>query len=442
MTTATPAAPGRERPSRINATARAFALGLPVAAAVLGVVHYAPLPQDNVVLRYLKHPVEAVQVVMFCVAVATLLLKYWQNAAERRALASKILPAWEGPAVPVSEASRLLAAVERLPASVQNTYLGRRVTNVLDFIIQRRSAGELDDQLRTLSDNDALQMEQSYALTRFITWAIPILGFLGTVLGITGAISGITPEKLNNSLNTVTDGLALSFDATALALGLTMVVMFLTYLVEKGEQGILENVDQFIDRELAHRFERGSIDSTPFIDATRRNTDVLLDALDRLVQRQAEVWGQSMLALERQAAQSQMAQHAQMTAALATALEQTLVTYTERLEALEANAAEQNARLAEQLKTLADAVTQAGREQQDALLQVSESVLAQAKVLGGLQEGEKQLLQLERVLHENLSALAGVGAFEQAVHSLTAAIHLFTARHGLEGPRNTTRKAA
>jgi hypothetical protein len=316
------------------------------------------------------------------------------------------------------------------------------VSNVLDFLVQRRSASELDDQLRTLADNDALQMEQSYALTRFITWAIPILGFLGTVLGITGAISGITPEKLNNSLNNVTDGLALSFDATALALGLTMVVMFLTYLVEKGEQTILENVDQFIDRELAHRFERTSVDSAPFIDATRRNTDVLLDAVDRLVERQAEVWGRSMLALERQAAESQKAQHAQMSAALATALERTLETYTQRLQALESSALEQNARLAEQLHSLSEAVAQTGREQQAALLHVSESVLAQAKVLGGLQENEKQLLQLERVLTENLSTLTGVGAFEQAVHSLTAAIHLFTARHGLPAPRNNTGKAA
>jgi hypothetical protein len=33
-------------------------------------------------------------------------------------------------------------------------------------------------------------------------------------------------------------------------------------------------------------------------------------------------------------------------------------------------------------------------------------------------------------MHQNLQALAASGAFDQAVHSLTAAIHLLTARAG------------
>lgn len=94
---------------------------------------------------------------------------------------------------------------------------------------QRGSAEDLDDQLRNFADADSIEFEGSFGLTRFITWAIPILGFLGTVLGITGAISGVTPEMLEKSMSTVTDGLALSFDATALALALTMVCMFLAF---------------------------------------------------------------------------------------------------------------------------------------------------------------------------------------------------------------------
>src|SRR5205085_5071560 len=121
----------------------------------------------------------------------------------------------------------------------------------LDFLKNRGSARGLDDQLRALADEDALALDGSYSLTRFITWAIPILGFLGTVLGITGAISGVTPEVLENSLSTVTDGLALAFDATALGLALTMTTMFLSFLVERAEQNILASVDRFVENQLA-----------------------------------------------------------------------------------------------------------------------------------------------------------------------------------------------
>src|SRR5262249_27675167 len=158
----------------------------------------------------------------------------------------------------------LLAALGRAPARLRNTYLGQRVAAVLDFLCQRRSAAELDDHLRTLSDNDSVALEATYALTRFITWAIPILGFLGTVLGITDAISGATPEVLEKNLSQVTDGLGLAFDATALALALTMVTMFCSFLVERREQEVLEEVDRYVERQLAHRFQRGGHEAGPF----------------------------------------------------------------------------------------------------------------------------------------------------------------------------------
>jgi hypothetical protein len=41
---------------------------------------------------------------------------------------------------------------------------------------------------------DALQMNAAYATLRIMIWAIPILGFLGTVIGITMAISSLKPE--------------------------------------------------------------------------------------------------------------------------------------------------------------------------------------------------------------------------------------------------------
>src|SRR5262249_59260018 len=111
----------------------------------------------------------------------------------------------------VYEAGPVLEGLGRLKRRFQNTCLVRRVTGVLEFVRSRGSAADLDDHLRTLADNDAVALEGSYALTRFITWAIPILGFLGTVLGITGSIgsiSGVSAEVLERNLGQVTSGLS------------------------------------------------------------------------------------------------------------------------------------------------------------------------------------------------------------------------------------------
>lgn len=412
---------------RSNSTVAAFAVGLPLGAAILGVILFGPL-RESPAHRYVSHPVECVEVVMFCCALGALGAKLARSLMERAACRTEILPPWDGKAMPVAEGSKLLATLGKLPRRLQNTYLVNRTAAVLNFLCSRGSAAELDDQLRSLTDNDSIALEGSYSLIRFITWAMPILGFLGTVLGITQSISGVTPEKLEKDLSQVTDGLALAFDTTALALGLTMITMFFTFIVDRAEQGVLESVDRFADRQLAHRFERAGAESGPFVEVVRHNTQVLLASTEGLVQRQVDLWTQAMEQADRRRAEADRQQQERLSTALEAALERTLQTHTQRLAALEKQAVDQSAAWLEQLAALAASVRETARAQQAALLEVAESVVGQAEVLGRLQEGEKQLIRLQEALNQNLTALSGAGSFEQAVQSLTAAVHLLTAR--------------
>ena len=319
--------------------------------------------------------------------------------------------------------------MRKLSGFTLNTYLGQRVSAVLEFLYQRGSAADLDDQMRTLADNDVVSMEGGFALTRFITWAIPILGFLGTVLGITTAIHGATPEVLEKSLSSVTDGLSYAFDATALALALTMITMFLSFLVERDEQGVLDAVDRTIDRCLAHRFQRSRA-PTPGRSCWRcsRTREAMMEAMGRLVQKQAEVWARTVAEMDRRSEETHAKPREQFVGAVESALERTLETHAKRLAALEGKTAEQTAKLVQHMSALAAAVRDTGREQQTTLVRVAEGVAAQASVLGRLQEGESNLVHLQAVLHQNLAALASASSFEQAVHGLTAAAHLLTAR--------------
>jgi hypothetical protein len=401
--------------------------GVPAATAILCAIHFTKIAHTEAA-RYVHNPVEWVEVLMFCCAASAMLAKLWQHGRERRAGRYEVVPPWDGSPVPVAEAGKLLAGLNRLPAGVQRTWLVRRTAAVLDFLCRRGSAAELDDQLRALADTDSAALDNSYSLIRFITWAIPILGFLGTVLGITMAISGVTPEKLENNMNQVTDGLAVAFDATALALGLTMLTMFLSFVVERLEQGSLEEVDRYVDRHLAHRFERAGGPGGDVIGAVRQNTQVVVKATEDLVRRQAEVWAKTIEEADRRRADAEKHHEARFTGALEKALERTLNAHAEQVAALQKQAVQDSTRLLERLAGLAETVRATGQDQQAALRQVAEAVVAQAKVLGDLQSGEKHLLRLEHELNQNLSALAGAQAFEEALHSLTAAVHLLTSR--------------
>lgn len=405
----------------------AFAIGLPLAIVLLLLFHKGPL-HHTFLFRYIERPVEGVELILFCCAISALGAKYWQSLQERRAFLVEILPPWNGKPVPVAESANLRANLHRLPGRLQNTFLVQRIRAVLDFLCQRGSAAELDDQMRALLDSDAVVLEGSYALTRFITWAIPILGFLGTVLGITDAISGATPEVLEKNLSQVTDGLSYAFDATALALSLTMLTMFCSFLVERREQSLLEAVDHEVERQLAHRFLRVAGDSGPFVEALHQNTRVLLDATGQLVERQAEVWARALTEYEMRMHEASSRQQQQMAGALEAALKGTLQTHSQLLAGMEKQTLDHSSRLFEQLGALASVVRENGRDQQAALGRVGEGLAAQVAALAGLQQGEQHLLHLQAGLQQNLAALAGAGAFEQTLHTLTAAIHLLTAR--------------
>jgi hypothetical protein len=402
---------GRQR--RFGPTVAAFVVGLPLAAVVLWLIHHQP--DGSLARRYVSHPVENVEVMLFCCALGALLAKLGSLVVEKAAFWQKLVPGWDGDTVPASDAARLLADFEQRPGWARSTFLGRRVGAVLDFLTSRGSATELDDQLRSLADADGLGLENSYSLIRFITWAMPILGFLGTVLGITAAIANVTPEQLEKSLSAVTDGLALAFDATALALALTMVVMFLTFVVERLEQGLLESVDRWVERQLAHRFERLGGVQGDMVAVVRQQSQATIAATEKLVETQAAIWAKALEAANRRQGELEADFRKQLGAALEAALERTLDAHSRRLAALEQQLAGPATALVDKL---------------GALTKLADRMAAQADALARLQEGDKQLIRMQQELQHSLAMVADAGAFQQAVHSLTAAIHLLTAQAG------------
>ncbi len=96
----------------------------------------------------------------------------------------------------------------------------------------------------------------SYALSHFMIWAIPIVGFIGTVWGISNGISHFSDAMtatnsvtdvsamLKESLPLVTNSLATAFDTTLLALLLSVPLMMMMLWMEKQEEAYLIHLDE------------------------------------------------------------------------------------------------------------------------------------------------------------------------------------------------------
>ena len=145
----------------------------------------------------------------------------------------------------------------------QNQLLPIRCSRILGAYIQsgsRKVASELalDDSTFYLSAT-----ETSYTFPRVLVWAIPLLGFIGTVMGISQAVNGFSSfleqageiEQIKEGIGTVTSGLAVAFDTTLLALLLSVLVMIPLVLVERMESRLLLRIDIYINDFVLPRFK-------------------------------------------------------------------------------------------------------------------------------------------------------------------------------------------
>jgi biopolymer transport protein ExbB/TolQ len=286
-----------------SVTKSPFLWGVLGSVGFYGLIYGIPpdTPGMPFVLRYFTHhPVEYMETVMFAVGLAALIVKIFDIAAQRGALRNSAL----GPASPSSEGcDALLARLDQLPGRRQGEYYISRLRAALQHVRRHGSADELDDELKYLSDMDASRLHTSYGLFRVIVWAIPILGFLGTVIGITMALNGIDMQAPEKSMHDVLSGLGLKFDTTALALTLSMVLMFVHFCVERVETSLLEEVDRQVQDDLTGRFAAASpvaAGADGQLVAVRRMAEAMMQATDALVQRQAELWQTSVDSAARQ----------------------------------------------------------------------------------------------------------------------------------------------
>nr|WP_201723829.1 MotA/TolQ/ExbB proton channel family protein [Rhodopirellula sp. SM50] len=120
---------------------------------------------------------------------------------------------------------------------------------------------DLGEILRTQSEHDESVMETSFNLIRGLVWAIPILGFIGTVSGLSIAIGGFgrvlsqteDPSKLIGALQGVTGGLATAFETTLLALMAALLVQMTMTFQKKQEEEFLDECTEYCQREVLSR---------------------------------------------------------------------------------------------------------------------------------------------------------------------------------------------
>ena len=105
---------------------------------------------------------------------------------------------------------------------------------------------------RDVCESEADRLEAELAIIRYIAWAIPSVGFIGTVRGIGNAL-GQAHRAVAGDITGVTQSLGVAFNSTFIALVISIVLMFLIHQLQLMQDRLVLDTERYVDQQLVRR---------------------------------------------------------------------------------------------------------------------------------------------------------------------------------------------
>lgn len=241
----------------------ALTIGAVLTAAWYGILFAFPAENYIRALFCDRTWVNYMETFFFFWAIGILYLKIQKLRHQKSALYLDVLPAELGGEVNSQNVAHFIDNLYALPSRLRDSMMVNRIRKGLELFEVRQNNGEVASMMSAQSDIDSGRIGGSYALLKVFLWAIPILGFIGTVLGLSQAIGSIDLSdvsdigKIIGSIGNVTSGLGTAFDTTLLGLVLAMILNFPMNTVMKAEDDNLNSIDAFCNEILLPRLNDG-----------------------------------------------------------------------------------------------------------------------------------------------------------------------------------------
>ncbi|TWT35589.1 MotA/TolQ/ExbB proton channel family protein [Posidoniimonas corsicana] len=203
-------------------------------------------------------------------SLAILYIKYCKLRVQRRALEVPVAPTDHEFVLSPATVNDVLTSIYRRVDDPQRFIVFNRVLLSLANLKNLGRVTDVDEMLRSQAEYDESVMETSYSLLRGFVWAIPVLGFIGTVLGLSAAIGSFGSVLSENSdmsvvaqsLRGVTSGLATAFETTLEALVAALVIQILVTFLRKSEEEFLDDAREYCHQQVVNRLRMTPFEST------------------------------------------------------------------------------------------------------------------------------------------------------------------------------------
>lgn len=172
---------------------------------------------------------------------------------ENDAFTARLLPEKENWVLSADDVNQLKLNMQGMERS-QKFYMTDLIKKSCTKYRLSKSSSEVltlvDAQIRIYQS----EMESEQSFIRYVAWAIPSVGFIGTVIGIAASLGYAKDASTPAGIEKVTDMLSVAFDTTLVALVLSIILMYGIHSLQKTQEQLFARMNSYLIENLINRF--------------------------------------------------------------------------------------------------------------------------------------------------------------------------------------------
>jgi biopolymer transport protein ExbB/TolQ len=168
---------------------------------------------------------------------------------ERKLLEVDLVPVAEGMRILPEDTREFSRQVQQLPDESKRMLLPRALLNALQRFSSTRNIQDVATSTHTICESEADKLESELSMIRYISWAIPSIGFIGTVRGIGEALAQ-ADKAVQGDIAGVTLSLGVAFNSTFIALLISIFLMFLVHQLQLLQERLVYDSEHYCDDKL------------------------------------------------------------------------------------------------------------------------------------------------------------------------------------------------
>ena len=146
----------------------------------------------------------------------------------------------------------LLTNLHNLPDQKRNFLLPSALLNAVQRFAATRNIQDASTAMRETCESHGDRLDSELSTIRYIAWAIPSVGFIGTVRGIGDAL-GQAHRAVEGDITGVTSSLGVAFNSSFIALVISIILMFFIHQLQHRQERLIHDTDAYCQRNLINK---------------------------------------------------------------------------------------------------------------------------------------------------------------------------------------------